>query len=203
MSRRVGYGGPPGPAANSTVGHIECEGWVTDGHPVREDGEALGALVQTHAGRLRRLCRLLLADPQEAADVVQEVFVKAIEQARIGAPPRDWARWLTRVAVNVCRDRRRAGWWRWFRRRTDAIDEAGLGAETPTPEAAAVDAQTRDRLWRAFQRLPDRQHEVFVLRHVEEWSTAEVAEALGMTAGSVKRHLFRAIRQLRRALGDA
>ena len=135
MSRRVGYGGPPGPAANSTVGHIECEGSVTDGHPVREDGEALGALVQTHAGRLRRLCRLLLADPQEAADVVQEVFVKAIEQARIGAPPRDWARWLTRVAVNVCRDRRRAGWWRWFRRRTDPIDEAGLGAETPTPEA--------------------------------------------------------------------
>ena len=66
-----------------------------------------------------------------------------------------------------------------------------------------MNAQTRDRLWRAFQALPDRQHEVFVLRHVEQWSTSEVAEALGMSAGSVKRHLFRAIRHLRRVLGDA
>ena len=168
-----------------------------------EEVPALGTLVQTHAGRLRRFCRMLLADSQEAADVVQEVFVKAIEQARTAESPRDWDRWLTRVAVNVCRDRRRAGWWRWFRRRTDPIDEVGLGDETLTPEAAAMTAQTRDRLWRAFQALPDRQHEVFVLRHVEQWSTSEVAEALGMSAGSVKRHLFRAIRHLRRVLGDA
>jgi RNA polymerase sigma factor (sigma-70 family) len=49
--------------------------------------------------------------------------------------------------------------------------------------------------------LPARQQEVFVLRHVEEWSTDEVARALEITPGSVKRHLFRAIRHLRVALG--
>jgi len=41
-----------------------------------------------------------------------------------------------------------------------------------------------------------------VLRHVDEWSTEEVAEMLGITTGSVKRYLFRAARHLRRILGD-
>ncbi len=51
--------------------------------------------------------------------------------------------------------------------------------------------------------LPDSQREVFVLRHIEERSTEEVAEVLGLSPGSVKRHLFRAIRGLRESLGDA
>ena len=57
------------------------------------------------------------------------------------------------------------------------------------------------RLWQAFQALPARQREVFALRYVEGWSTAAVAEALGLTVGSVKRHLFRAVRRLRQTLG--
>jgi DNA-directed RNA polymerase specialized sigma24 family protein len=43
---------------------------------------------------------------------------------------------------------------------------------------------------------------VFALRYIEEQSTSDVAAALGLSAGSVKRHLFRAVRHLRRALGD-
>jgi RNA polymerase sigma-70 factor (ECF subfamily) len=127
--------------------------------------------------------------------------LKAIETARTLGAPNDWDRWLTRVAVNACRDRRRAGWWRRFRWRSDSIDELGLRAETLEPDQAAIDAQVRDRIWRAFRTLPARQQEVFVLRHMEEWSTDEVARALEITSGSVKRHLFRAIRHLRVALG--
>ncbi len=133
--------------------------------------------------------------------MVQEVFLQATESARAPGPPRDWDRWLTRVAVNACRDRHRAGWWVRFRWRTDPIEDLGLPAATPNPEVAAIAAQTRDRLWRAFRGLPGRQQEVFVLRHVEQWSTYEVAGALGISSGSVKRHLFRAIRHLRGTLG--
>jgi RNA polymerase sigma-70 factor (ECF subfamily) len=78
-----------------------------------------------------------------------------------------------------------------------------LVAETPTPSDAAISADTRRRIWAAFRKLPRRQQEVFALRYIEEQSTPDVAAALGLSPGSVKRHLYRAVRHLRRALGDA
>jgi RNA polymerase sigma-70 factor (ECF subfamily) len=143
-------------------------------------------IVIAHYGRLRRLCRLLLGDPQEAEDVVQEVFLKAHEAEQ----------------VNACRDRRRAGGWMRFRLRSSHIDDLPLVADTPGPADAAVAEETRRRIWTAFRDLPRRQQEVFALRYIEEQATADVAAALGLSPGSVKRHLFRAVRHLRRALGD-
>ena len=159
-------------------------------------------IVIAHYGRLRRLCRLLLGDPQEAEDVVQEVFLKAHEAEQVGRPPMDWAAWLTRVAVNACRDRRRAGGWMRFRLRSTHIDDLPLVTDTPGPGDAAVGEETRRRIWTAFRDLPRRQQEVFALRYIEEQATADVAAALGLSPGSVKRHLFRAVRHLRRALAD-
>lgn len=159
-------------------------------------------IVIAHYGRLRRLCRLLLGDPQEAEDVVQEVFLKAHEAEQAGRPPMDWAAWLTRVAVNACRDRRRAGGWMRFRLRSTHIDDLPLVTDTPGPGDTAVAEETRRRIWTAFRDLPRRQQEVFALRYIEEQATADVAAALGLSPGSVKRHLFRAVRHLRRALGD-
>ena len=156
-----------------------------------------------HYGRLRRLCRLMQGDPQEAEDVVQEVFLKAHEAERLGRAPMDWGAWLTRVAVNACRDRRRAGGWMRLRLRSTHIDDLPLVADTQAPSEAAVGEETRRRIWVAFRALPRRQQEVFALRYIEEQPTADVALALGLSAGSVKRHLYRAVRHLRRALGDA
>jgi RNA polymerase sigma-70 factor (ECF subfamily) len=155
--------------------------------------------VTAHYGRLRRLCRVLLAGAQEAEDVVQEVFLKAHEARGLGRPPLDWGAWLTRVAVNACHDRRRAGGWMRFRF-WSTVEDTWPAAEALEPGDAALGAETRRRIWEAFRALPRRQQEVFALRHVEEQSTREVAAALGLTTGSVKRHLHRAIRQLRRAL---
>lgn len=70
----------------------------------------------------------------------------------------------------------------------------------PTPEAAALTGETREHIWGAFRHLSQRQREVFVLRHLEDWSTQDVAEALGLSTGSVKRHLFRAVERLRKGL---
>ena len=156
-----------------------------------------------HYGRLRRLCRLMLGDPQEAEDVVQEVFLKAHEAEGLGRAPIDWGAWLTRVAVNACRDRRRAGGWMRLRLRSTHIDDLPLVADTQAPSEAAVGEETRRRIWVAFRALPRRQQEVFALRYIEEQPTADVALALGLSPGSVKRHLYRAVRHLRRALGDA
>jgi RNA polymerase sigma factor CnrH len=160
-----------------------------------------GPVFQAHASRLRRLCRLLLGDGQEAEEVVQEVLVKALEAWRRQGPPDDWGPWLTRIAVNTCHDRRRAGWWRRFQRGSEQIETVPLADGGPTPEEVAISNETRRQIWQVFRGLPARQREVFVLRHVEGWTGPEIAASLGLSPGSVKRHLFRAVRRLRAALG--
>ena len=72
-------------------------------------------LYRAHFPRVVRLCGLLLADPHEAEDVAQEVFVKLLQAAKTETRPIAWESWLTRVTVNACRDRRRSGWWKWWR----------------------------------------------------------------------------------------
>jgi RNA polymerase sigma-70 factor (ECF subfamily) len=159
------------------------------------------ALYREHAGRVLRLSRVLLDDPQEAQDVAQEVFVKLLRAYPLATTSVLWGPWLLRVTVNACRDRRRAGWWRWWRTRHDPIDAVALVDPAPTPERTALGAEAREQIWRVFRRLPTRQREVLALRYVEGWSTQEVAAALNLTTGSVKRHLFRAVQRLRGALG--
>ena len=157
------------------------------------------ALYREHGARLLRVCRLLLRNPQEAEDVVQAVFLKLVERSEAPDRAMAWGRWLTRVAINACRDRQRAAWWRLWDRATEEIE---LVDRDQTPEAAVLTGETRGHIWRAFRQLSRRQREVFVLRHLEAWSTQEVADELGLSTGSVKRHLFRAIASLRETLGE-
>jgi RNA polymerase sigma-70 factor (ECF subfamily) len=159
-------------------------------------------LYEAHGRRLARLCRLLLADPQESQEVVQDVFLKLLQAFGRPDPPYDWGAWLTRVTVNACRDRRRAGWWMRFRRHTDRVEDVTLLTHEASPEERAIGEETWRRIWATFRGLPDRQREVFVLRQLEGWSTQAVAEALGIRTGSVKSHLFRAIHRLRAAAAE-
>lgn len=153
-----------------------------------------------HRPRVLRLCHLLLGDPDDAQEVTQDVFLKL--HTALADAPADvrWGAWLTTVAVNACRDRRRSWWWRWLRDRETYDDERFAGSGL-TPEDAALSRETRLRIWHAFRALPARQREVFALRHFEGWSTEEVADLLAISTGSVKQHLFRAVQHLRAALG--
>jgi RNA polymerase sigma factor (sigma-70 family) len=162
----------------------------------------LEALYRSHRARVFRLCRLLLVDTDEAADVTHDVFLRVEKAERQARSPEDWAAWITRVAVNACHDRRRSAWWRWLRRDGTPFDEDAAAGAGPTPEEESARNERQARVWAALRRLPARQREVFVLRHVEGLTTTEVAETLGIAPGSVKRHLFRAVHTLRAALGD-
>ena len=118
--------------------------------------------------RVERLCRLLLADLAEAQDVAQEVLMKLFRAQQARPATSTWNRWVARVTVNACRDRRRSAWWRRFRSEDTAFHEDDLVAPGAGPEEAAL--------------------------------AAEVAETLGLSPGSAKRHLFRAVHRLRLAL---
>ena len=164
-------------------------------------------LYHLHYPRVLRFCRLLLTDPHDAEDVAQEVFIKLLRALQTETRAIAWGPWLTRVTVNACRDRRRSGWWRWrrVRRHTDAPDTPSLldrPSYGPTPEEEALSREARGRIWQAFRKLPSRQQEVFALRYMEGWSTEAVANALGLSTGSVKQHLFRAVHRLRAVIGE-
>jgi RNA polymerase sigma-70 factor, ECF subfamily len=164
--------------------------------------EGFEELYRRHQPRIERLCRLLVADRDEAEDVTQEVFITLLREWRAPQRPMAWGAWLTRVAVNACHRRRRTRWWGWWRGAGDAFEEGDFSASETTPEDQAIGRQTRGQIVDAFRRLSLRQQEVFVLRHVEGWSTQEVADSLGLSPGTVKLHLFRANRAFRKVLGE-
>jgi RNA polymerase sigma-70 factor (ECF subfamily) len=172
------------------------------GPSVPDVQEQYEELMRTHYAQVVRLCRLLLGDRHEAEDVVQEVFVKLWKECRLPHESMAWGGWLTRVAVHACRDRRRSGWWKWWRAKYTPLQEWHLPGHVVTPEEALMHGEERTRIAQAFQRLSPRQQEVFVLCHLEERSSTEAAELLGLTVGSIKQHLFRAVQHLRQALGE-
>jgi len=173
---------------------------ATGQHALANEQADYEQLYQAHRARVLRLCHLFLGDADEAQEVTQDVFLKLHRAMQSDGAPINWGPWLRVVAANACRDRRRSRWWRWGRTSEAFVDNEHAGSLL-TPEQSALSRETRQRIWRAFSALPGRQREVFALRHLEGWSTEEVADALQLSSGSVKRHLFRAVQHMRRALG--
>jgi RNA polymerase sigma factor (sigma-70 family) len=159
-----------------------------------------GELYREHYGRVLRLCRLLLMQPEEAEDAAQEVFVRALGYWGDKGVPESWSRWLARVAINTCRDHRRSGWWKRRSKSPEEFNESDYADDRPLPEETAIKQEQYKRIWQRFRKLSRRQQEVFALRYFEGWSTEETGRALGLTTGSVKRHLSRAIDNLRKSL---
>lgn len=168
------------------------------GEPFEDRSEGL---YNEHRERIERLCRLILGDPDLAEEVGQDVFLKLHIAVDVHTDTIDWARWLTRVAVNACRDVRRGRWWRDRLAGRHPVDFESVAGVEPDPEAAVGALRRRLAIHAAFSRLSARQREVFALRHFEGWSTEQTAELLGMSTGSVKKHLFRAVARMRTALG--
>jgi RNA polymerase sigma factor (sigma-70 family) len=75
--------------------------------------------------------------------------------------------------------------------------EAATAAEAPTAERRLMGQELGARIASALRVLPDRQRAVFVLRHYEEMSLEEIAGTLGMSLGTVKSSLHRAVHRLR------
>jgi RNA polymerase sigma-70 factor, ECF subfamily len=144
------------------------------------------------------LARRMLGDREEAADAVQEIFLRAwraLPRFRLGAR---FGTWLYTIALNWLRSRLRS------RRTRRAIDARILPAEgAPDPAAVALAAEAERLAAAALQRLPPRYREPFVLRHTQELPLREIGEILGLPEGTVKVRLYRARLMLAAALEDA
>ncbi len=159
--------------------------------------ELLQRLASQAAARGFRTAYRLLADRAEAEDAVQEALARACAHAARLREPAAAEAWFQRVLINVClRMLRRRRLWGWLRSR----DGDPLEAPAVETSAAGLEPQQARLLGRALEKLPARQRAVLILHHAEGRPVAEVAELLGIGPGTVKTHLVRGLRELRRIL---
>jgi RNA polymerase sigma-70 factor (sigma-E family) len=147
-----------------------------------------------HHRRLVGLASLLVDDRRTAEDVVQEAFASLYRRWRHLRDPGAAVGFLNKAVVNGARDslrrRRRAG--------TAVLRLVPRSELLESAEHTVVEHQDADRLWAAVSTLPMRQRQVLVLRYYLDQSEAEIADTLGVSTGSVKKHASRGIAALAR-----
>lgn len=167
--------------------------------------ERFAELVARHQRRASRIAYHYLRDAAEADEAVQDAFVKAYSHLATFREALPFEVWFTRILINGCLDRIKARGRRerWLTALEDLGDPAPVAvARGLSPEAALLSRERRRRLAAAMVRLPERQRSVFVLSQCEGHSTREVSEMTGLNESTVRVHLFRAIRRLRKLLSE-
>ena len=170
------------------------------------DNRAFADLVKRYEAKIFRLAQHITQNREDAEDVLQETFLKAYEHLNQFQGNSKFYTWIVRIAVNQALMKLR-------RRRTDksvSLDETiDTGEDTVTREVAAWDEDPEQRFSReelgeildsAIQSLAPTYRSVFLLRDVDDLSTEEAAEALGISVPAVKSRLLRARLQLREKL---
>jgi RNA polymerase sigma-70 factor (ECF subfamily) len=164
------------------------------------DAAPFEVLMRRYNQRLYRVARGIVRDEAEAEDVMQQAYLNAFTHLHQYESRGSFAAWLTRIAVHEALAGHR-------RRAAAAFTEPGAGdgcdhlvSPGPDPEQAALSGELRRDLEAVIDSLADGYRPVFVLREVEGLTTAETAEALGLSEDVVKTRLHRARAMLRDAL---
>lgn len=151
-----------------------------------------------------RIAYHYLRDAHDSDEAVQDAFIKVFTHITSYREDLPFEVWFTRILVNACLDLRksRSRRLRWAVPMSSSPDSPPTDPATPeqTPEQRLVSRERGKEITAAVNSLPDRQRTVFTLCHVAEQTTAEVSQALGLSEATVRVHLFRAVRKLRRLL---
>jgi len=159
----------------------------------RGDQAAFIDLVRPRSDRLFAIALRILRDIDRAEDALQDALVIAWRDLRGLRDPDRFDGWLHRLLVNVCivhatRERRRT------------INLRVLPVEGPPARDDLLTIADRDQLERGFRRLPPEQRAVLVLHHYLGYAPSEIAETLGVPAGTARSRLHHAHRAMRAAL---
>ena len=177
--------------------------------------EAFGVLIAQYSQPLYSLIARSLQDPDDAADITQEVFIKVFRSIRSFHGEASLRTWLYRIALREASNRRR--WWTRHKRQEITIDtplnglESEDGDEAPclsgmlmdaanSPYDHAAQSEMKARVEEALRKLPDAFRTVVVLREMEGFCYEEIAEILDVPAGTVKSRLTRGRAALKQIL---
>ena len=160
---------------------------------INGDESALRALWVEHAPRLDAVVRRLVGDPDEAADIAQEVWIQIFRALPTWRGDSQFSTWAHRIAVN-----RTLNALRSVRRlaKLEVVMEDDTASVEPDVDRSFL-AQSIDE---AVQKLSPGARTVFVMHDVEGYTPEEIAKELGITSGGSKSQLFKARAKLRRML---
>jgi RNA polymerase sigma-70 factor (ECF subfamily) len=159
------------------------------------DEDAFDLLVRRYLPRARVIARRLMQDPDDADDLVQDAFLRALDRIATFDAARAFGPWFTRVLVNLGLDQRR----KQKVRRTEPRDPESF-AGGPSPDREVERAELKDSLGKARAALPDRQRLIVTLFEIDGHSTEEVATMLEVSQVTIRWHLHQARRTLRETL---
>ena len=164
--------------------------------------QSFESVVAHHRPQIFRFLLASTRDVDLAETLTQDCFLKAYRHWSGFRGEASALTWLMRIAINLQKDHwrnRRLQFWR--EARTNAVDsnEAGewLPSEESSPEQQLLAREQVARVWKAVEGLSERQRTVFLLRFVEEMEISEIGTATGLSDGTVKAHLSRAVGRVR------
>jgi len=169
------------------------------------DATAFQALVERHRSMVYRVAYQFAGNHHDAEDIAQEVFIKVYRSLDRFRQDAQLSSWMYRIVMNACIDHRRRQSPAAAAPFGDEAEQKMLNTpeDTPGPEDAAYAGELGQVLEAEIARLPAGQRIVFVMRHHQGLKLVEIADALGLAEGTVKRQLHAAVHRLRQALSHA
>lgn len=158
--------------------------------------EAFGQLFARHQERVYGLALRLAGDPADAADILQEVFLRVYRSLATFRQDAAFSTWLYRLTVNAART--------YLGKRSKRRErELPLAPDDDIPVVTRhTDPLSRKHLLQALAQLPPKYREVLVLHDVEGLRHREIAEVLGVQVGTSKSQLHKARKHMRAALQE-
>ena len=191
-------------AATTNIGDQEVIERVMNG----EKG-AYELIMRKYNPRLFRIVRSYLKNEDEIEDVIQEAYIKAYEQLPRFEKRSSFSTWLIRIVINESLSRLRQR-KRYTSMTNDDPDNTGFVRKLPaqltnkdTPMEKLMNTELKDILEKAVDRLPEKYRTVFVMREIEEMSTAETSASLAISKTNVKVRLNRAKEMLRDTISES
>lgn len=174
------------------------------------DRAAFAVLVRRHQAPLFHFAFRQLRAKQLAEDVVQEAFVRVVQNALEFKHEAKFTTWVYTILRNLCVDhiRKRALRKHPSLDESRADDGAGptLGEQTADPHASvereAIGTELKERIGRAIDELPDEQREVFLMRQSSNLAFKEIAEITGVPENTVKSRMRYAMERMQEALAE-
>jgi RNA polymerase sigma-70 factor (ECF subfamily) len=177
------------------------------------DRSAFTLLVRRHQTPLYNFALRQLRSAPQAEEVVQDAFVRVVNNAAEFKHEARFSTWLYTIARNLCIDQMR----KRALRRHPSLDEPKRAEEAEGPtlgdqtadasasanvERAASSTEIRERVVTAIETLPDEQREVFLMREVSNLPFKEIAEIVGVSENTVKSRMRYALERLQAALSE-
>jgi RNA polymerase sigma-70 factor (ECF subfamily) len=160
------------------------------------DRDAFGILVRLSYDRVFRVALRIVRNREDAAEICQETFVRAVQSINRFEPGRPVFPWLYQICRNLSLNRIQR-----LRAREGSLPEFDLGdSRTRTPEEDAVRAESSDAVRRAIEALPDHYRKIIMLSHFDECTYEEMSQILSVPIGTVMSRLYNARKKLRTLL---